>query len=303
MTAALVIALPTLPLHQQASSATDASPFFSSLEAVRNIPYGTAVLAYPYPDDPDFPGTALGFSYSQRYQSVNDALLDQAVSGMRFRLIGGYGWRPSGAQNGTPGPSILPPQSVKDLFAFAFYGVTTGSGQAHVLVTSDLVSDMRTFLTMHHVGTVVVLPVGQHSATVTRFLTAAIGQPSHVKGALVWFDVKHRLEAVAPGNRLSLQVAPPATDVVRPTPDEQWGGSQYLAATASASLGIDKVVFHITGEGRTVVEAARTYTYGWLARWDTTTVANGTYTVQSVAYGASGQVTTSAGVVVQVRNP
>ena len=248
-------------------------------------------------------GDRVGFSYSQRYQSVNDALLDQAVSGMRFRLIGGYGWRPSGAQNGTPGPSILLPKSVKDLFAFAFYGVTTGSGQAHVLVTSDLVGDMRTFLTRHHVGTVVVLPVGQHSATVTRFLTAAIGQPSHAKGALIWFDVKHRLKAVAPGTRLSLVVAPPVTNVVRPTADEQWGGSQYLAATATSNLGIDKVEFHITGEGRTVVEAARTYTYGWLARWDTTTVANGAYTVQSVAYGASGQVTTSAGVVVQVRNP
>ena len=45
-----------------------------------------------------------------------------------------------------------------------------------------------------------------------------------------------------------------------------------------------------------------TFPYGWLARWNTATVANGTYTVQSVAYGVTGQITTSPGVVVHVAN-
>ena len=66
---------------------------------------------------------------------------------MHFRLIGGYGWRPSGAEYGTPSPSILLPDSVKDLFDFAFYGVTTRPEQAKVLVTSDLVADLRAFVT------------------------------------------------------------------------------------------------------------------------------------------------------------
>jgi hypothetical protein len=302
MIVALVIAIPMLPLGQQPSSATGASSLFSSREASLDIPDGSALLAYPYPDSPSYPGTYLGFSYSWRYQSVNDALLDQAVSGMHFRLIGGYGWRPSGAEYGTPDPSRLLPGSVKDLFDFAFYGVATRPAQAKVLVTSDLVADLRAFVQAHNVDTVVVLHVGQHPATVGRFLTAAIGEPSRVGGALVWFDVKHRLETVAPGHPMSLVVAPPATAVVSPTANEQWEGAHYLAASASSDLGIDKVVFNITGEGRTVVESARKSVYGWLARWDTTTVANGTYTVQSVAYGASGQVTTSASVVVQVRN-
>jgi hypothetical protein len=102
---------------------------------------------------------------------------------------------------------------------------------------------------------------------------------------------------------MSLGVAPPATKVVRPSTDEQWDGSRLLAATATSTLGIEKVVFHITGEGRTFVEAAGPSPYGYLARWDTTTVQNGAYSVQSVAYGDSGQVTTSASVLVQVRNP
>ncbi len=259
-------------------------------------------MAYPYPDSPSYPGSFFGFSFSWRYQSVNDVMLDQAVSGMHFRLIGGYGWRPSGGEYGTPDASSLLPESVKDLFDFAFYGVPTRSGQAKVLVTSDLVADLRSFVRAHSVDTVVLLPLGKHPATVARFLTAAIGEPSHVDGALVWFNVKHRLDTVAPGHELSLVVAPPATDVVSPAANEEWEGVHYLAASASADFGIDKVAFHITGEGHSVVESARKSVYGWLARWNTTTVANGTYTVQSVAYGASGQVTTSASVLVQVRN-
>jgi hypothetical protein len=303
MTTALIICLPMLPLAQEPSSATGASPLFSSVEASRDIPDGSALLAYPYPDAPSFPGTDLGFSYAARYQSVNDVMLDQAVSGMHFRLIGGYGWRPSGAEYGTPDPSVLLPPSVKDLFDFAFYGVATRSGQANVLVTSDLVADLRAFVRAHDVDTVVVLPLGQHPAMVARYLTGAIGPPSHVKGALVWFDVRHRLETAAPGTRMPLAVAPPATKVVRPSTDEELHGNQVLAATATSTLGIEKVVFRITGEGPTFVEAAGPSPYGYLARWDTTTVENGAYSVQSVAYGVSGQVTTSASVVVQVRNP
>jgi len=183
--------------------------------------------------------------------------------------------------------------------------VATQSGQAKVLVTSNVVADVRAFVRAHDVDTVVVLPLGQHPATVARYITGAIGQPSHVQGAQVWFDVQHRLETAAPGTHvpLALAVAPPATKVVRPRTDEEWQGNQLPAATATSTLGIEKVVFRITGEGRTFVETAGPSPYGYLARWDTTTDVNGAYAVQSVAYGDSGQVTTSASVVVQVRNP
>ena len=150
MTTAFVIAIPMLPLQQQVSSPTGASPFFSSLEATRKVPDGAAVLGYPYSGVPVYPGTLVGFSFSPRYQSVNDVLLDQAVSGMKFRLIGGYGWRPSGAKYGTPDPSDLLPQSVKDLFDYAYYGVATSPGQTKVLVTSNLVADLREFVQKHH---------------------------------------------------------------------------------------------------------------------------------------------------------
>ena len=174
-----------------------------------------------------------------------------------------------GREYGTPGPSDLLPQSVKDLFDFGFYGVATRSGQAEVLVKSNLVADLREFVQKHDVDTVVVLPVGQHPATVAKFLTSAIGQPSHVKGVLVWFDVKHRLQTVAPGARLSLVTVPPVTDVRKPTTNERLEGRQYLVAQASASLGIKKVLFRITGDGHTLVETASSFPYGWLGRWNT----------------------------------
>ena len=240
---------PHVAVTTRPSSASDVSPFFATHEASKHIPAGSTVLAYPYPGNPVYPGTTVGFSYSSRYQSVNDALLDQAVSGMPFRLIGGYGWRPSGSTNGSPDSSNLDPSSVRDLFDFAFYGVTTRSGQAKALVTTNLSSDLRTFVERHDVSTVVVLPVGQHPSTVVTFLTAALGNPSHVKGATVWFDVKHRLKTVALGAEPTLAVAPPVTQVRRPTNNEQLEGSQYLVATATADLGVKRVVFRITGEG------------------------------------------------------
>ena len=109
-------------------------------------------------------------------------------------------------------------------------------------------------------------------------------------GATVWFDVTRRLETVTPSAAPSLVAAPPVTRVVKPTSDERLEGRRYLLATASGDLGLRKVVFDITGMGRSLQEAATQIAYGWLGGWDTATVANGTYTVRSEAYGDSGQV-------------
>ena len=52
-----------------------------------------------------------------------------------------------------------------------------------------------------------------------------------------------------------------------------------------------------------VAKATATATiYGWLASWDTTTVPDGPYTLQSVAYAADGNTGRSSGVAVTVKN-
>ena len=42
--------------------------------------------------------------------------------------------------------------------------------------------------------------------------------------------------------------------------------------------------------------------YGWLAKWKTTSVANGTYSLQSIAYDAFGASSLSTGIMITVKN-
>jgi hypothetical protein len=78
-------------------------------------------------------------------------------------------------------------------------------------------------------------------------------------------------------------------------------GRQYLDAVASP--GTSQVEYQLTGNGLTndVIATAAPTLYGWLAAFDTTTVPNGTYSLQSVA--TSGGLTgTSPAVTVTVDN-
>lgn len=54
--------------------------------------------------------------------------------------------------------------------------------------------------------------------------------------------------------------------------------------------GVARVEFRVTGGGlASALVATATPTYhGWLVGWDTTTVADGSYSLQSVAYVAGG---------------
>jgi chitinase len=97
---------------------------------------------------------------------------------------------------------------------------------------------------------------------------------------------------------------PPTTSVLVPSNGASLSGSQALDATASDNIGVTKVEFHLSGgslNDALIATATLTY-FGWLAIWDTTTVPGGTYTLQSVAYDAAGNISASPGVVVTVAN-
>jgi hypothetical protein len=106
---------------------------------------------------------------------------------------------------------------------------------------------------------------------------------------------------------LPLQVAtavPLSTTVIIPSNNATVSGTSQVL-DASTSSRAHEVQFEITGGTLTdsvVATAARTI-YGWLATWDTTTVANGTYALQSVAAHAHGASKTSAPVSITVDNP
>ncbi len=106
---------------------------------------------------------------------------------------------------------------------------------------------------------------------------------------------------------------PPRTDVVLPSPGTTMKGYRFLNAGASDNFGVTKtsrgsgpsrVEFHVTasGLGAPIIIPSTHFVYGWLGAWDTRTVPDGTYTLQSVAYDVTGKATYSAGILVKVEN-
>ena len=291
ITLAAIMAIPLLPEGSEPPDSTPASAFFTS-RAVASITPGSVVLPYPYPQ---YGVTANGS------QSADDSLLDQAVSGMRFKVVGGYGWwlvPHTSAPDTSPPP--LSPLSVKALFDASFYGTATPA-QAALLSRGTITRDLRLFIERHKVDTVIVLPVGRYPSLVTAAISAAIGSPAHLGGVTVWFNAEHRVEAFSP-KVLGVPIRPPVTSVLKPATGSRIAGAQLLAASASSELGVRGVEFRVTGDGRTVNVPAAQWLYGWIAKWNSVSVPNGTYTVYAVAHGMTGRVTTSAGVPIHVEN-
>ncbi len=96
---------------------------------------------------------------------------------------------------------------------------------------------------------------------------------------------------------------PPTTTVALPADGATVTGSQWL--DASASPGVTKVQYELTGGSYsdTVISGSTPTYYGWIGAWNTTTVPNGTYTLQSVASYAGGVAGTSAPITITVNNP
>jgi hypothetical protein len=106
---------------------------------------------------------------------------------------------------------------------------------------------------------------------------------------------------------ISVTVAnpPPTTAILIPSSGARVSGISSLL-DASASANVTYVTFELSGgtlSDQLIATATPTY-YGWLAKWNTTSVPNGTYTLQSVAsysryFASSG---TSASVTITVAN-
>jgi virginiamycin B lyase len=141
---------------------------------------------------------------------------------------------------------------------------------------------------------------------VTNYTGTGISSPNGIAagpdGAL-WFtnDGNNSIGRITTGSN-----PPPTTSVLIPSNGATVsGGSAVLDASASSPEGMASVAFEVTGgslSDQVVATATPTYV-GWLAQWNTTTVPNGTYTLQSVAADALGQSTASAPITVTVNNP
>ena len=111
------------------------------------------------------------------------------------------------------------------------------------------------------------------------------------------------LTGTSPGITVMVDNAAPTTTVGLPSNGATASGSQYL--DASSSPGVTQVQYELTGGTLTdsVIATATPTIFGWLARWDTTTVANGTYMLQSVASYSGGISGASLAITVNVNNP
>ncbi len=97
---------------------------------------------------------------------------------------------------------------------------------------------------------------------------------------------------------------PPTTNVNIPSNGTTVSGDIWLGASAQSVVGIKSVSFEVTGGSVSnfVVSSSGDTAWGWLGAWDTTDVANGTYTLQSVATDNNGNSSPSLGVTVTVDN-
>jgi Bacterial Ig domain/PQQ-like domain len=97
---------------------------------------------------------------------------------------------------------------------------------------------------------------------------------------------------------------PPTTSVGLPASGAALKGSQWLDARASSTIGVSKVEFRLSGGtfNNSLIGTATPTADGWLFGWNTKTVADGPYTLDSVAYDSTGVSGQSAAIPITVAN-
>ena len=120
----------------------------------------------------------------------------------------------------------------------------------------------------------------------------------HAGGGLALFTLIVALGVVGFVEPASAQ--PPTTTMLVPSNSATVSGTRVVL-DASASAGTTQVQFELNG-GAVVIAAATPTIYGWIALWNSTTLPNGTYALQSVA-SANGVNGSSTATTIMVSNP
>jgi hypothetical protein len=182
------------------------------------------------------------------------------------------------------------------------------TGLQIVVGTSEGLINAQTYHEFQLVGADVTVNI-DHAPVAPVETYLASGQTVSYIQRMTAFARAHRLAmfstaAAAVYAKEGLPKTPPATNVTSPYDGETLKGPQWLLAAATDEYGVSKVEFDFTGKGRgsTLIGPAALIKFGWIDRWSTASVPDGTYTLRSVAYGASGGVSSSPGVVVHVEN-
>ncbi len=112
------------------------------------------------------------------------------------------------------------------------------------------------------------------------------------------------VSGTSPGITITVNNSPPTTFAAIPSNGAVQSGNEWL--DAGASPGVTSVNYTLSGGpnnlAATVISGSTSTIYGWIGGWNTTTVPNGTYTLQSVASYAGGVTGTSAPTTITVSN-
>jgi uncharacterized protein YjbI with pentapeptide repeats len=94
------------------------------------------------------------------------------------------------------------------------------------------------------------------------------------------------------------------TRVLVPSDGAVLVGAPYVDAAATDAPGVTNVAFELSGNGLSdqVIGTATRTLFGWVAKWNTTSVSNGTYSLQSVASDAANNTDASEPITVTVNN-
>jgi hypothetical protein len=228
--------------------------------------------------------------------ATTQAMLWQAQDDYRFRLIGGYGYHPASPASA---PSILLPAFMvpNELQQFLAAQDPPSPFGGPLSVSPHLVQATRTALSRYDVRLVIVDRSLPGSGAVMQLFRDVLGPPTRSAAAFsLWSGWRGRL-AERPVTYLF-------THVLRPFDGTSLSGIAVLDAGATDYLRVTDVEFLLTGvSGRsTVIASAQLSVDGWIALWNSASVPNGTYRVQSVAHDAGGYRSLSPAVTVSVRN-
>jgi hypothetical protein len=171
---ALVALLPLVPKLPYASTPVVVPTLFTAANSP--LAKGDVVLSYP-----------LAISYQG---PLDQALLWQAASQMRFKLIAFRGAVAGPNHQPIRGPKLLlPPFEAEVVMSWGLYGKP--NPPRFDAATSKAI---RVFLMIYHVDAVTIVPTREHTARVIAYFKAALGvPPMKFAGSYIWPMVQQDL--------------------------------------------------------------------------------------------------------------
>jgi hypothetical protein len=103
---------------------------------------------------------------------------------------------------------------------------------------------------------------------------------------------------------LDLYGSPLHAAVTLPANGSTLHGREFLDVAVSDVFDVSKVEYVLTGQGREGVTISSGYqsNYGWIGGWNTSTVPNGSYTIEAIVRDSGGRAVTTLPVEVRVEN-